>query len=86
MLFLYTAQKEGQCPSLTPSESDCDQECTNDAHCALDLKCCSNGCGMVCVEPARPPPEVPAELVTSGPYQPAYTEPAPPAAGCKLIS
>lgn len=81
IILNWTVEKEGQCPVLTPSETDCDEECTNDAQCTFDLKCCANGCGTVCVEPVKPPPEVPAELVTSGPYQPAYTEPA--LAGCK---
>uniref|UniRef100_A0A6A7FYZ2 Amyloid beta A4 protein n=1 Tax=Hirondellea gigas TaxID=1518452 RepID=A0A6A7FYZ2_9CRUS len=42
----------GQCPFLVPAVSQaCDLECTNDAHCDGDKKCCSNGCGLHCARP-----------------------------------
>lgn len=49
-------KKQGQCPYLVPPASEdsddaCDYECRSDSHCSESKKCCSNGCGTVCVEP-----------------------------------
>lgn len=49
-------KKQGQCPYLVPpagedSEDACAYECRSDNHCHGSKKCCSNGCGTVCVEP-----------------------------------
>ncbi|XP_077983615.1 uncharacterized protein LOC144438460 [Glandiceps talaboti] len=45
-------QKAGQCPAVPSDVSGiCVQECSNDEECDDAKKCCSNGCGNVCVEP-----------------------------------
>lgn len=49
-------KKQGQCPFLVPpagedSDDACAYECRSDNHCSASKKCCSNGCGTVCVEP-----------------------------------
>ncbi|XP_060520392.1 papilin isoform X2 [Cylas formicarius] len=64
------SNKLGQCPALVQRGSTCEEECRNDADCALDLKCCSTGCGTSCVEPVKPP----GELVTQQTYLPAFTD------------
>jgi hypothetical protein len=54
-----SALKSGSCPRLANQIGICEQECSSDADCSADLKCCSNGCGSVCVKPdlvAPPPP------------------------------
>ena len=44
--------KSGQCPRLEQgSVGTCYEECQNDGDCAGDSKCCSNGCGHVCMNP-----------------------------------
>lgn len=47
-------KKQGQCPFLVPpagedSEDACAYECRSDNHCIGSKKCCSNGCGTVCI-------------------------------------
>ena len=43
--------KEGQCPAVEQGMGGiCVEACTDDAHCAGSKKCCSNGCGHVCVD------------------------------------
>lgn len=47
-------KKQGQCPYLVPpagedSEDTCAYECRSDSHCIDSKKCCSNGCGTVCI-------------------------------------
>jgi WAP-type (Whey Acidic Protein) 'four-disulfide core' len=47
-------KKQGQCPFLVPpagedSEDACAYECRSDNHCVGSKKCCSNGCGTVCI-------------------------------------
>ncbi|KAH8295400.1 hypothetical protein KR018_010895, partial [Drosophila ironensis] len=46
--------KPGDCPALAANVSGCSVECYNDADCRGDNKCCSDGCGQICVRPARP--------------------------------
>ena len=49
--FFFTVVKEGVCPVVEgDSFGFCAQECSDDAHCAGSKKCCSNGCGHVCVD------------------------------------
>ncbi|XP_036342960.1 LOW QUALITY PROTEIN: papilin-like [Rhagoletis pomonella] len=61
--------KTGECPHLSqPEEENCGRECYTDADCREDNKCCSNGCGFVCVRPTQPtsrprPPTTPAPAV-----------------------
>ncbi|XP_068155724.1 papilin isoform X2 [Drosophila tropicalis] len=46
--------KAGECPQLAANASNCARECYNDADCRGDNKCCSDGCGHLCVRPSRP--------------------------------
>ncbi|XP_003736478.2 papilin isoform X2 [Drosophila pseudoobscura] len=46
--------KPGVCPGLAANASNCAQECYTDADCRGENKCCSDGCGYLCVQPARP--------------------------------
>lgn len=46
-----TAMKYGKCPVVSNS-TRCEQECRTDADCIGDYKCCDNGCGTSCLEPA----------------------------------
>ena len=45
------------CPSVTPSNGfgTCENLCTSDANCSSSEKCCSNGCGNVCVSAVSVP-------------------------------
>ena len=44
--------KVGECPSVrNDTVGICLQNCTYDKECTGNQKCCSNGCGHVCVEP-----------------------------------
>ena len=43
--------KVGECPSVRNDTGICLQNCTYDKECAGNQKCCSNGCGHMCVEP-----------------------------------
>ncbi|XP_055344464.1 whey acidic protein-like [Paramacrobiotus metropolitanus] len=44
--------KSGLCPRLVDMPmGTCAQMCGGDHHCLDDQKCCSNGCGMQCVDP-----------------------------------
>lgn len=47
-------KKQGQCPFLVPPagedlEDTCAYECRSDNHCMGSKKCCSNGCGTLCI-------------------------------------
>ncbi|XP_043651988.1 papilin isoform X5 [Drosophila teissieri] len=57
--------KPGECPALSANASGCARECYTDADCRGDNKCCSDGCGQLCVHPARPtqPPRTQAPVV-----------------------
>lgn len=60
--FIYcSANKEGECPHLSTERHNCARECNTDADCDGSAKCCYNGCGTSCVEPALPATEAPAE-------------------------
>ena len=46
--------KQGDCPKVQPDISVnaiCPEECISDMDCPDDLKCCSDGCGYVCMKP-----------------------------------
>ncbi|KAG0713546.1 Papilin [Chionoecetes opilio] len=45
------ANKLGKCPQASDQIYQCDSECSSDASCYGDLKCCYNGCGYSCVKP-----------------------------------
>ena len=47
----HPVTKPGHCPSVSNS-TRCEQECLTDADCAGEMKCCNNGCGASCLEPA----------------------------------
>jgi len=55
-LFVWTA-KPGVCPrvpsNLTGVACKPIDECTYDADCSSDRKCCSNGCRLTCQQPGR---------------------------------
>ncbi|XP_004530678.1 papilin isoform X3 [Ceratitis capitata] len=77
--------KTGECPRLTqPTDENCGRECYTDADCREDNKCCSNGCGFVCVHPTQPttrprPPVTAAPPVVIYPGEvPAVLEPKKP--------
>ncbi|XP_017062546.1 papilin isoform X2 [Drosophila ficusphila] len=57
--------KPGECPALSANASGCARECYTDADCRGDTKCCNDGCGQLCVHPARPtlPPRTQAPVV-----------------------
>ncbi|XP_015589222.1 papilin isoform X3 [Cephus cinctus] len=70
--------KPGRCPNVSNS-TRCEQECTSDADCAGESKCCNNGCGTSCLEPApeepltTPPPVIAVTLPQYG-AEPAYIQ------------
>ncbi|XP_041368506.1 neurogenic locus notch homolog protein 2-like [Gigantopelta aegis] len=43
--------KNGTCPNMQGMVGDCQQRCQTDSNCTGDMKCCSNGCGHVCMHP-----------------------------------
>lgn len=45
-------KKAGECPVASPYTAGvCSYDCSYDAECEDDKKCCSTGCGMVCQSP-----------------------------------
>ena len=46
--------KVGSCPAAVDGGSMglCVEECSGDESCGGNQKCCSNGCGHSCIEPA----------------------------------
>ncbi len=44
--------KPGTCPGPV-GPGTCVEECATDHDCVSDQKCCSNGCGHVCVDTAQ---------------------------------
>lgn len=47
---MYPVNKPGDCPAQL-NNTQCELECYTDADCRGDNKCCSNGCGQVCIPP-----------------------------------
>ncbi|CAL1675129.1 unnamed protein product [Lasius platythorax] len=47
--------KPGRCSRVSNS-TRCEQECVTDADCPGETKCCDNGCGTSCLEPAPEEP------------------------------
>lgn len=45
-------EQEGKCPIVT-GPGICADFCSSDEFCPRRQKCCSNGCGHVCMEPPR---------------------------------
>lgn len=64
------------------NSTECELECYTDADCREDNKCCSNGCGQVCVSPEsydrQPTPYVPSTQPPT--YYPDVQVPQVPAA------
>ncbi|XP_063435862.1 uncharacterized protein LOC134716784 [Mytilus trossulus] len=47
-----TGNKQGTCPAVgNHTVATCVEECSGDYYCTGDQKCCSNGCGHVCMDP-----------------------------------
>ncbi|XP_055464213.1 WAP four-disulfide core domain protein 18-like, partial [Psammomys obesus] len=47
-----TTQNPGACPELSPNTVGiCVENCSGDDSCSEEMKCCSNGCGHVCMSP-----------------------------------
>ncbi|VDI22130.1 Hypothetical predicted protein [Mytilus galloprovincialis] len=47
-----TGNKQGTCPAVgNHTVGICVEECSGDYYCTGDQKCCSNGCGHVCMDP-----------------------------------
>lgn len=46
---------------MSAERSNCVNECKTDADCDGTAKCCFNGCGTSCVEPALPATQAPTE-------------------------
>ncbi|XP_077870515.1 uncharacterized protein LOC144364068, partial [Saccoglossus kowalevskii] len=42
--------KDGHCPVPSGELGTCAQQCTSDANCYGNMKCCHNGCGTQCME------------------------------------
>lgn len=57
------------------NSSRCDRECYSDADCRGDSKCCADGCGYVCVQPADPSE---SHRPVDTPQQPVYYPGAQP--------
>ena len=50
--FDLVAERTGICPVVSTDEGAiCAEECSDDSDCAHPTKCCSNGCGHVCMVP-----------------------------------
>lgn len=78
MLLIYiTAVNPGRCPTVSNS-TRCEQECLTDADCSNDRKCCDNGCGTSCLDPASEEPytAIPIVNITAPTYgaEPAAIE------------
>lgn len=49
---IFSVSKPGRCPKVSQS-SRCERECSTDADCGGDQKCCRSSCGSSCLSPAR---------------------------------
>ncbi|XP_033732549.1 uncharacterized protein LOC117321990 isoform X4 [Pecten maximus] len=49
----YTHPKPGECPVANGTSAICWEQCSNDTDCIGIMKCCSNGCGHICLAPER---------------------------------
>ena len=50
-LFTNSEPRPGTCPAVEGSFGTCVEECQHDIDCTGEgQKCCSNGCGHVCVD------------------------------------
>ena len=50
-LIVLFAEKAGVCPAVVDGAVGlCGEFCSNDYNCTGTEKCCSNGCGHICVE------------------------------------
>ncbi|XP_055695924.1 papilin isoform X3 [Lutzomyia longipalpis] len=62
--------KPGECPTLSDNQR-CDRECYTDADCRGEKKCCSAGCGWLCLHPESPSANV-SEPSRPYPYPTSY--------------
>ena len=54
-MMAFLAPAAGKCPALDPSDpAVCITECDEDEDCDGSAKCCSSGCGKICVQPELP--------------------------------
>lgn len=72
--------KPGECPPISTNSTRCERECYDDSDCRESNKCCSDGCGMVCVPTYTPShePQIPQDPVIEYPGdKPVYLEHVP---------
>uniref|UniRef100_A0A8C3IU29 WAP domain-containing protein n=1 Tax=Chrysemys picta bellii TaxID=8478 RepID=A0A8C3IU29_CHRPI len=55
MCLFYVAGRPGICPK-PKGPGPCVERCRGDYSCPPGRKCCSNGCGHVCMKALIPPP------------------------------
>ncbi|XP_072413092.1 WAP four-disulfide core domain protein 2-like [Chiloscyllium punctatum] len=55
VMCLVPTVKPGSCPAKPTRGGLCAELCTGDSDCVGNKKCCSNGCGHVCVSPRKVP-------------------------------
>lgn len=53
LTFDILAEKPGVCPSTDGKIGICIEGCSDDSDCKGFQKCCSNGCGHVCLTPGK---------------------------------
>ncbi|XP_035723305.1 papilin-like isoform X5 [Vespa mandarinia] len=63
--------KSGRCPTVSNS-TRCERECETDADCTGEWKCCDNGCGTSCLEPALEQAITTPSLFVTPPVTPQY--------------
>ncbi|XP_043542001.1 waprin-Phi1-like, partial [Chiloscyllium plagiosum] len=56
VMCLVPTVKPGSCPAKPTRVGLCAELCTGDSDCEGNKKCCSNGCGHVCVSPRKGKP------------------------------
>jgi len=73
----FPAYKTGTCPAGPPVIGTCaitSNSCEFDNQCTANQKCCSNGCGKICVDPnflPNPPRPAPVQPIKKGGVCPA---------------